>query len=446
MSPSGGGSAGSAARRVALRTLVAVESGDRSDRALDRELSRARLTERDRRLATEIVYGTLRRRGSLDRTLAPFSRRPWSRLDPTVRNALRMGAYQAALLRSVPSHAAVDATVAAVPGHRRGARGLVNAVLRAWLRSGGQLDAGEDLAGRLEVPEWLAHRWLERYGEQIASAWFEATLHPPIPVVRVHPRVLTPTGAIERLASEGIDAVISPWIEQALRIRQGNVVATETFRSGALSARGEAGQLVARLLPPAAGGLVLDACAGRGGKAVQLAEECGARRVVAIDLTHRRLRDAAAAARDAATPEVVAVAGDLAQPAPLRARFERILVDAPCSGLGTIRRHPEIKWRLGQERLSELATLQRRILTTALDLLAPGGTLLYVTCSTEPEENEQVVSSVLAERQDVAQVAIAAVGAPAPCVGPDGAFRTFPQQPDLDGLYAAMLQRSPGGR
>lgn len=440
------GSAGTEVRRVALRVLAAVDRGGRSDRLLDDELRGAQLDERDRRLATEIVYGTLRRLQSLDRTLAPFSKRPWKSLDDQVRNALRMGAYQVVFLRSVPAHAAVHATVGALPARQRGARGMVNAVLRAWLRSGGQLCPGDgEVAARCEVPEWLAQRWVERYGAASARGWFEAALEPPLSVLRLHPRRQPAETTLGLLAAAGIAVQPSPWVRGAVRLGSGPPVAAEAFRQGTLSARSEAAQLVVGLLPRLDDGLVLDACAGRGGKSVQLAEESGARRVVAIDADTGSLRDCALTARRTRAPEVVCVAGDLAHGPPLRARFDRILVDVPCSGLGTIRRHPEIKWRITPRQLAQRAAQQRLILASCLEALAPGGYLLYVTCSTEPEENEQVVAATLDGRVEYHQEPINAA-APVGCmVGADGALRTFPAQPELDGFYAALVRRQ-GGR
>lgn len=447
MTPAEQGSAGAAVRRVALRVLAAVERGGRSDRLLDQELRGAPLDERDRRLTTEIVYGTLRRLQSLDRTLAPFSKRPWAGLDDQVRNALRMGAYQVAFLRSVPAHAAVHATVGALPAKQRGARGMVNAVLRAWLRSGGQLCRGNgEIAARCEAPEWLAQRWVERYGAAATQGWFEAALEPPLSVLRMHPRRQAADKTLGALAAAGIQVRPSPWVSGAVRVDSGPPVAPQAFRQGTLSARSEAAQLVVGLLPRLGDGLVLDACAGRGGKSVQLAEESGARRVVAIDVNPGSLRDCALTARRTRAPEVVCVAGDLAHATPLRGRFDRILVDVPCSGLGTIRRHPEIKWRITPRQLEQRAAQQRLILGSCLGALAPGGYLLYVTCSTEPEENEQVVAAALEGRIQYHQEPVKAASPVDRMIGADGALRTFPAEPELDGFYAALVRRQGGRR
>jgi len=426
-------------RRAALNVLVAVAGGGRSDRSLDRALRATPWSDSDRRLITEIVYGTLRRRGSLDRSLAPYCRPSWRRLQVPVREAIRMGAYQAGFLRTVPSRAAVHATVGAVAG--RAASGLVNAVLRSWLRDGARLDTGgEDLAARLEAPGWLVQRWLQRYGLECTERWFEAALQPALSSVRIHTAVIDPEAAVAALARQGVATEPASWSERVLRIRGGRPLAVREVRDGKLTLRGEAGQIVAGLLP-AGGRCVLDTCAGRGGKTVQLAEEHpGAGCIVAADTRVDALRRCLRASRRAGT-EVAAIAADMSGPVPLRGRFDRILVDAPCSGLGTLRRHPEIRWRARPRRLRRQAVLQARILTSAAALLTPGGLLLYTTCSTEPEENEGVLEAVLDKRPWLSIQTLQ----PAPqwqhLVGADGAFRSFPHEPDLDGFFAVLLRR-----
>lgn len=435
---------GLASRLVALRVLVAVEHGGRSDRALDRCLRGAGLDDRDRRLATEIVYGTLRRQRALESALRPHCRRRFAHLDPEVRAALRMAAYQIACLDSVPGHAALDRTVEAVKRLRPQGAATVNAVVRAWLRAGARLpDPGRDVAARLQVPRWLLERFRARHGEA-GEAWLAAAAAPPVQSVRVHPGGGAAAAVIAELAAEGVSAVPSRWAEGALVIREGTVIRTRAFREGRITPRSEASQLVTELLP-AGGAEVLDACAGRGGKTIQIAESDPGRRVLGIDLDRRRLRDARQAAARTGRPGIRLAAADLARGVPVRGAFARILLDAPCSGLGTLRRHPEIRWRLTPRRLRRLATMQARLLASVAAVLAPGGYLLYVTCSTEPEENEQVVGGVLERVAGLRAVALAPAGAAAALVGLDGALRTWPAAPELDGFYAALLRREPAG-
>jgi 16S rRNA (cytosine967-C5)-methyltransferase len=432
--------AGVASRALALGVLVGVERGGRSDRLLDAALRASQLESRDRRLATEIVYGSLRRQGTLDRTIAKFCDQPFSRLQPVVRCTLRLAAYQCAYLTSVPSHAAVFASVEAVKRRRPQAAGIVNGVMRAWLRAGALLDEGDgSLAARLDVPPWLAQRWLARYGEAATEAWWQAALDPAPRALRVHPRVLSTDTALTMLGDAGIEAERSPTIDYCVRVGAGSLAACDAVHQGLMTPRSEASQVVAGLLPTG-DGWTIDACAGRGGKSVQLAE-AGAPRVLALDVDAAQLATAGTAAASAAVPEVHTVCADLTSAVPVLGQLDRILVDAPCSGLGTVRRHPEIKWRIDAGRLAGLARRQRRLLSRALAALAPGGLLLYVTCSTEPEENEAVIEAVLRSRPDVRPEALE-VDSLAEAIGVDGYFRTYPLQPDLDGFFAVLLRRA----
>lgn len=444
-------------RLIAVDVLVRVEAGAPSDRVLDRELRTRSPEERDRGLVTELVYGVLRRRRSLDRRLQPFCRRQLSDLDPAVRAGLRVGVYQLAYLDRIPEHAAVHTAVEAVKRRRAPAAGLVNAVLRAWIREGGSDGAdaaappgsdpedAESLCRRFDVPLWWGARWVERYGVEVASRWFAAALEPAPLSLRFHPRVASVDELVADLRSGGIDLRSSASVPGAWRVESAAILGTEAFRRGAMTARSEGSQLSAACLGVEPGQRVLDACCGRGGKAVQVAEDGDPGLVLGLDRSHRRLLACRRGAARSGTPEVVPVAADLEVGIPSRLAFERVLVDAPCSGLGTVRRRPEIKWRIRESDLAARAAVQRRILTTALGSLAPGGRLLYVTCSTEPEENEQVVEEVLQEAAGIGRRRVDLPPSVAPeLVGEDGYLRTYPEHPDLDGFFAASLERVGG--
>ena len=434
-------------RSTAVGVLAAVERGGRSDRVLDAALRSRPMPDRDRRLVTEITYGTLRRQATLDRSLGPFCSRPLAKLDDDVRVALRIAVYQAAFLNSVPLHAAVDTSVEIVKERRPGAAGLVNAVLRAWAREGGQIDRGRPgvIGDAVDAPAWWYERWRHAYGGAATGAWFREALRPPPFFLHPHPRVSDPGRTVDALREEGVLGALSDETPAAgIRVEEGNPLDTEPFRRGAFTPRSEAAHLVTRLLPVRVGAVVLDACSGRGGKAIQIAEASSPRVVVSVDNDARRLSDARAASLRAGAHEVTNVRADLSISVPARGHFDAILVDAPCSGLGTVRRNPEIKWRIRPRDLSRFAQLQRRILGTCIGALARGGHLLYVTCSTEPEENEEVVKSVLAERPG-GDVRVAELPPDERvegfCRGDDGFFRTFPARADLDGFFAALLVR-----
>ena len=434
-------------RQLALDVLLRVDRGAPSDRSLDRCLTRYRPAPRDRRLLTELVYGVLRRQRGLDATISHHSSRPLEGMDAPVRVGLRLGVYQLRHLDKVPDHAAVDRTVGAVKGWAPDGAGFVNGVLRAILRRGRELDTGTSgdrasFAAELEVPDWWGDRWRSRYGDEVAAIWFRSALEPAPVVLRAHPRVATIEAIREGLAADGVEARATEHAKRALQVVKGNPFESGTFATGALTPRGEASQLVAELLALPPGAAVLDACAGRGGKAIQIAEDFTPAVVVASDLAPWRARACLEAAHRARTPEVHPVVADLARPGPFRRDFDAVLVDAPCSGLGTVRRRPELKWRNDPERLRRLAQLQLSIVRSASGAVAPGGLLLYVTCSTEPEENEEVVDSVLEEVPDLERTPIRLPeGIDERFLGDDGYFRSYPTFPALDGFFAAALRR-----
>ncbi len=433
------GVGGHAVRNVALRVLARVENGRRSDRSLDQVMARHRLDARDRALCTEIVYGTLRRQRTLDRTLTPYCKRRLATLDVPVRVALRMAAYQSAYLGSVPAHAAVHRSVEALKRMMPRAAGLANAVLRAWLRDGGAPDPGDGSLGqRFDLPDWLAERWSARLragGEE----WLAATLRPPHTYLWVSPDKATPAEVVTRLEAAGGSARVGERAPGSVQVLDGErEQVTTLIEEGIALPRSEAAQLTTSLLDNEVAP-ILDACSGRGGKARQMAQRGGL--VVAIDNHAGRLRASRALTERTAAGRIAWVQADLAAAAPLRGPFPRILVDVPCSGLGTIRRHPEIKWHARPADLQRHAATQSAILSTCLRQLAPAGQLLYVTCSTEAEENEQVVEAALAADGGVVRSPISA--APSGCVVDDvGDVRTYPEDPDLDGFYAARMTRS----
>lgn len=434
----GPGIGGHAVRTAALRVLMRVERGRRSDRSVDEVLSASRLPPRDRGLVTEIVYGTLRRQRSLDRTLGAHCDRPLEDLDAPVRVTLRMAMYQSAFLRSVPPHAAVHRSVEALKRVRPRAVGFANAVLRAWLRAGGEIDGGDgSVADRYELPDWLASRWDARFGGD-AHAWLEASLLPAAVEIRVQPWRGGAETVAARLREGGAEVTPSSRVPGCLRVDGGaREVLRELFDAGTAVPRSEGAQLVTGLLAPH-GEWVLDACSGRGGKARQLAE--GGLRVVCMDIDHERLRQSVALAARGEAPGLAWVRADLCRAAPLRAAVPDALVDVPCSGLGTIGRHPEIKWRVQPQQLEAFGARQQRILCEVAAHLAPSGTLLYITCSTEPEENEQVVEAALSETEGLRRDPFEAP--PPGCrIDASGDLRTFPQDPGLDGFYVARLTR-----
>jgi len=391
------------------------------------------LPPRDRAFLHELVLGTLRRRGTVDLALSRLSRRPLDRLDPEVRGALRLGAYQMLFLR-VPDRAAVSESVGLVQGSA--ARGFVNAVLRRLAREGPppEADAEADPLGWLttagSLPRWLATRWLERLGAGGAVARAKALLEPPTMAFRMNPRV---PDAQVRIEAAGLAPRPLP-VPGAWEATAGRP--SELAASGVLYLQDPASQLVARL---AAGGrLTLDACAAPGGKATLIADESGsAAEVVAAEASPRRLRTLVQLCRRWGAENVRVVGADALRP-PFRTAFDSVLLDAPCSGLGTIGRHPDIRWKARPADLARHSKRQRAMLEALAPLVGRGGRLVYATCSLEPEETDQVVAGFLAAHPDLAPVPVPAWAA-AFADGPQ--VRALPERDRTDGFFAAVLRR-----
>jgi len=382
----------SPAREIAFRILLLVERGGYAADLLAART--ARLQARDAALAEQIVLGCLRWQAQLDWLVKQFGGREPSRLDTEVRIALRMGIYQLRYLDRIPAHAAVSESVELVKrAGKRSAAGLVNAVLRKVNR---EAVTFPDRAIELSHPAWLLERWERHYGPETAALIVQANLRTPETYVRLPAGCAAPEGA--RLQPTEVAG--------CYRLVEG--------RAGRLRIQDIGSQAVVELLELAPGMSVLDVCAAPGNKTAQMLES-GAR-VFACDLRWSRLRRMKQLG-------CFLVVADAAVALPFGVRFERILVDAPCSGTGTLARNPEIKWRLTPAKLEELQQLQVRILRNALGLLAPGGLLVYATCSLEPEENEQVVEKVL--------------GLP-----PNRVLRRLPGIHPGDGFFAAVIRSS----
>ncbi len=447
-------------RLAAARVLVAVERG-RTTLAAEVDRGRSHLAEaRDRALLLELVSGTLRWQRALDGALDACSRRPLSTLDGAVRAVLRLAAYQLRHLDRVPAHAVVHEAVEATRalGHARAA-GLVNAVLRKLARSTAPAvppapaDAADRtqtlayLAVALSHPEWLAARWLDRHGFDAAAAW--CRFNNDAPEVSVRPmRGESAADLVLRLAAEGIEAAPGRVVRDALRLPPGSLGRLAPATRARVAVLDEGSQLVAHALGVRPGDRVLDVCAAPGGKTRVLADELrGDGLLVAGD--YRRARLAllrTTLAGDQVNARVLRL--DATHPLPFRPIFDRVLVDAPCSGLGTLRRDPDLKWSRQPADLERLAGTARQILARAAEVVRPGGRLLYATCSSEPEENDAVVDAFLESRPDFALVpAVPSAAVPTldRVVDARGLVRTLPFRDRLDAYVAAVLERRAGG-
>ena len=343
----------------------------------------------DRNLATEIVMGVLRWRSALDAAVARFSASPPKKLDLEVLTALRMGAYQLRFLTRVPPHAVLNETVELVKhARKRSAAGLVNAILRkleSQVRSTESLITQGPLAETFAHPEWLTQRWVAHFGQDVAQKICEYDQRVPTATLR-----LASEQDEDLLRQEGIELAPGALLKNARRVVSGDVARTSLFRSGRVAIQDEGSQLVAALVGE--GRRILDCCAAPGGKTAALATRLPEAEIVAAELHPHRAR----LLRQMAPQENVRVIAADVLRLPLAAAFDRVLADVPCSGTGTLARNPEIKWRLKPEDLRDLQARQIAILNAAMKHVAPGGRLVYSTCSLEPEENEQVVAACLA--------------------------------------------------
>jgi len=418
---------GVAARRGALEVLRDVAAGAYADRAAARRF--AGLDPRDRRLAQEMSYGAIRLRGRLDIELARFANRPLERLDPAVLAALRLGLYQLRETR-IPAHAAVNATLeAAGRSVSAGARGLVNAVLRRAAREGRAPDLfpafADDPAGYLSTwgshPEWLIRRWLKRHSLASVRRLVELDNEPP-PVTF---RLLEGSTGVTPMP-EGLD----PLPDRPRMAMLADGAPADAIRGGSVIAQDPAASAVVDYVSPGLEGPLLDVCAAPGGKAVALWFASPARPVIAADVSPERLRYVRDLSGDAgAAPWLVAMDGR--RPAIRGART--VLLDAPCSGTGVLRRRPDARWRLRPGRIEALAARQRELLDAAADLLPAGGLLVYATCSLEPEENEEQVARFLATRPEFERDAVGTA---------DGVdLHVWPWESGSDGAYASRLRK-----
>jgi 16S rRNA (cytosine967-C5)-methyltransferase len=399
----------------------------------------------DRALATELVYGTLAWQRRLDHHLTQLVTGSTTHLEPPVRVALRLGLYQLLFLDRVPAYAAVDASVRLARPSGRGATGLVNAVLRRATREGREgmalPDPSRDPIERLSI-EWSHPRWLvERLAGEVGIDELPALLaahnrRGPI-AVRAHPPG-SGDALAAGLAERGVAATPSRWTPDGVVVARGaaRLRALDVFTAGRLAFQGEASQLVARLLDVEPGACVLDACAAPGGKATYLAA-LGAR-VTALDIHVAGARRILSEAKRLGLATIPAAAADARRP-PLRGPFDAAVVDAPCSGLGTLRRHPELRWRRRPEDLARLAALQGELLAAMAPLVRSGGLLVYAVCSPMRAETEDVVGAFLSAH---GRFVVEPIGAPVPSdlTTRDGMLRTWPHRHDLDAFFAVRLR------
>ena len=393
------------------------------------------LAERDRRLAYELSAGVLRRQRDLDSALE------LDRADPRLHDVLRLGAYQLRWLTRVPSHAAVSTSVElARETVGEGSTGYVNRSLRRLSAIGYRLSGNSPTH-----PDWLVDRWKSRFGPDETARLME--WNDKKPELFLQPARWNQVRLLAHLRDAGISADEAPF-GAGIRLypiadsRYPIAKDLPGFAEGAFIVQDPAHALVARHAAIPRGELVYDACAAPGGKAVAL--EARGARILAGDARHERIGRLADTTRRAGV-EIHCVAADL-EAAPVRpAGVDAVLVDAPCSATGTMRRHPDARWRIDPAVFARAASRQARLLAAAAPLVRPGGLLIYATCSLEPEENERVVEDFLSRNPGFARAPRRETSLPAELLTDAGDFQSLPQRHGIDGAYAARLVRAGGG-
>ncbi len=442
-------------RHLALTILERVTGGAYADRALDAELQRhPALDPRDRALCTELVYGALRQQGRLDYALARFCKQPLLKLETRVLLLLRLGAYQLLCLDRIPASAAVDTTVqlARRLGLER-ATGFLNGVLRALARGQSQLtwpDPASDplmhLQHTLSLPRWLAERWLRDLGRNEAIALAGALLEPAPFSVRVNTLKTDREGFLLALAAQGHKGDPTRFAPEGVTLAARANAPLPGDLEGWYQVQDEASMLVAHLLAPRPGERLLDACAAPGGKTTHLAALTGNRaEILALDLHPQRVRLIDQGAARLGCHGITARNWDLTRLPPFLPpqSCDGVLLDAPCSGLGVLRRNPEARWRLQPADITVLAERQAMLLTQAAGLVKPGGRLLYAVCTVTPEETDAQVAAFLARQPDfhLQPLANRVPRHWQELVDGQGCLRTWPHRHQLDGFFAALLTR-----
>jgi len=442
------------ARRIAAEVLMRVaQDGAFANLALDAALRQAGALEpREVALATELTYGSLRWQLQLDRALAAHSDRALDDLDDPVRVALRLGAFELLHHQKVPAHAVVNEAVEVAKELKAGrAAGFVNAVLRKLSETRApppppsrEVDPVGHVAALTAHPRWMVERWSRWLGPPEAEKLAEANQQQAAAAVRVARRRATPQQAQEALQKSGIESRPGKYSPDALILASGAPPALdiEGHAQGLFQAQDEAAQLISLFAAPERSARILDACAAPGGKACHLAEIADQGSVLAVDLHARKASAIAETARRLGLDNVEARAADVTVPipdVPLES-FDLVLLDAPCSGLGTLRRHPEVKLRRTPEDVDRLAQLQTRLLASVQRYVRPGGLLVYALCTLTPEECDEQVQRFLAAFPQF-RIERPPAGFPADCLDRD-LLRTLPHRTGTDGFFAARLRRT----
>ena len=442
------------AREAALKILYEInEKGAYSNIALNKYFAAAELRDIDRAFVTELVYGTVKWKLMLDRVIASYSSIKMEKLSPWILNILRLGAYQLLKLSKVPQSAACNESVnlAGRYGHKASA-GFVNAVLRNIARNGSSLalpSKETDLTGYLSVkysyPKWLTEKYLGLFGAEFTESLLDAGNSTPELTVRANTLRLTAADLVVKLEAEGVTSVPGKYVAEAVVIKSSvSIAKLNAFKKGLFQVQDESSMLPAKVLAPQPGEWVLDACSAPGGKAThmaQLMQNKGA--VIARDIHEHKLKLIDDAAARLGINIIKSELHDAALPDTKHEQaFDRVLLDAPCTGLGIIKRKPDIKWARETKDIDSITALQKQLINTVSKSVKPGGVLVYSTCTILPEENEGVVNSFLEQNADFEADDITTFLPPELAVHAKGCMlQLYPNRDGIDGFFIARIKR-----
>lgn len=444
--------AGLRARRIALEILLEVEQRNGyADALLGARI--VALGMSDRRLVTRIVLGTLAWRGRLDYELAKITGRDLAEIQPEALEIMRMALLQLRFLDRIPPHAVVSTAVELAKRNARSrvAAGFVNAVIRRAARENLPLpERRSDPARYLSIayshPRWLVERFCEWFGAEDAERLMAANNEAAANVIRLNLARGSRAGIIERLANDGFQIRGGSRVPETIVLDGAARFDSESYRAGLFVAQSEASQLVARMLAPRAGAIIVDLAAAPGGKATHLAELAGPdARIIAADRNHAGLRSARDLARRLRHRNLEFVRADSSAALPFRpACSDYVLVDAPCTGLGTLREHPEIRWRVRPDDPARMAKVQSRMLANAARIIRPRGVIVYSVCSLAPDEGEQVVRKFLSTHAQFEIDRAPSIRTEAPDLfDAEGFMHTRPDRGGLDGFFAVRIVKKP---
>ncbi|TFG91516.1 MAG: 16S rRNA (cytosine(967)-C(5))-methyltransferase RsmB [Syntrophobacterales bacterium] len=439
-------------RPLAVQILNRVEEGGFAQPLLDAFLSRVTLpTPQDRGLLTQLVYGTLRLRNRLDWIIREVYTGDFKSMEPGIRNILRVALYQVMFADRVPTYAATDEAVKMTKTLYPGRSNLVNAILRNAARRMDKIKYplfDEDPLSHISVvhshPLWLVRMWTKKLGLEETHSLCEANNEIPPLMVRTNRLKTTQPDLIARLKVSGCGAVPSRYSPDGIVLSDLPVSVGEMplYKEGQMQIQDEASQLISLLVDPKPGETVLDVCAGVGIKTTHLAQLMrNSGRIVAMDINRKKIEPSRLLFRRLGATIIEPITYDATQDPPedLRERFDRVLVDVPCSGLGTLRRNPEIRWNTTPEDMKKNPPLQKAILNRSVSYLKKEGVVIYSTCTISSAENEAVIEGFLVDNPGFECVRPATV--PAEMLDETGRFRTFPHRHGADGFFSATLKR-----